>query len=215
MRRRSLSGILVSFLLLLVMACSSGTPALPQSTKPTSTIPSATPIATSTTTALLPVPATHPSPGRNFLLLQSATPIPAVCPVNPVYTGSLGKLGLDDVPWIRADLSSSQVTAFLFFVEPTYPHTHLYQPLHTGGGYSDGRSTKILWILDAPNPPGEVTITGVKVSSPSETFQQTFPVAGSASPGANYPSIVKVPTSGCWQIQFGRIASIIFWVTGN
>jgi hypothetical protein len=211
--RRSLPSIVVSFVLLLVMACSSGTPALPQSTKPTSTIPSVTPIATST--ALLPVPTTHLSPGGNFLSLQLATTIPAACPVNPVYAGSLGKPGLDDVPWIKADPSSSQVTAFLFFVKPTYTHTHIYQPLHTGGAYSDGRSTKILWILDAPNPPGEVTITGIKVSSPSETFQQTFPVAGSATPGANYPSIVNVPTPGCWQIQFGRIASIIFWVTGN
>ena len=111
---RRLSSILVSFLLLLVTACSSGTPALPQSTKPTSTIPSATPITTSTTITLLPVSATHPSPGRNFLLLQSATPIPAACPVNPVYAGPLGKPGLDDVPWIKADPSSSQVTAFLF-----------------------------------------------------------------------------------------------------
>ncbi len=84
-----------------------------------------------------------------------------------------------------------------------------------GNCFLDGRNTKILWILDAPHPPGEVTITGVKVSSPSETFQQTFPVAGSATPGANYPSIVNVPTPGCWQIQFGRIASVLFWVTGN
>src|SRR5258708_29309681 len=109
--RRSLSSILVSFLLLLVTACSSGTPALPQSTKPTSTIPSATPITTSTTITLSPVPATHPSPGRNFLLLQSATPIPAACPVNPVYARSLRQPGVDDPPWITTDPASTQVTA--------------------------------------------------------------------------------------------------------
>jgi hypothetical protein len=215
MRNRTFPSIMLGFLLLLVTACSSGTPALPQSTKPPAAIPQVTPTAPPTNAALLPVPTTHASPGGHFLQLQPDVPVPATCPVNPVYAGTLGKSGLEDVPWIRADPLSSQVTAFLFFVEPTYPHTHLYQPLHTGGGYSDGRSTKILWILDAPHPPGEVTITGVKVSSPSETFQQTFPVAGSATPGANYPSIVNVPTPGCWQIQFGRIASVLFWVTGN
>jgi hypothetical protein len=188
MRSRTSPSIMLGFLLLLVTACSSSTPALPQSTKPTAAIPQVTPTAPPTSAALLPVPTTHPSPGGHFLQLQPDVPVPATCPVNPVYAGSLGKSGLEDVPWSRADPLSSQVTAFLFFVEPTYPQTHLYQPLHTGGGYSDGRSTKILWILDAPHPPGEVTITGVKVSSPSETFQQTFPVAGSATPGANYPS---------------------------
>ncbi len=152
----------------------------------------------------------------HFLKLQPDVPVPATCPVNPVYAGSLGKSGLEDVPWIRADPLSSHVTAFLFFVEPTYQQTHTYQPLHTGGSYPDGsRNTKILWIVDASNAPDTATITGVKVSSPHETFQQTFSLAGSATPGANYPSIVNVPTPGCWQIQFNGAASMIFWVIGK
>ena len=162
------------------------------------------------------MPTTHPSPGGHFLQLQPDVPVPATCPVNPVYAGTLGKAGLEDVPWIRADPLSAQVTAFLFFVEPTYKRTHTYQPLHTGGSYADGgRNTKILWIVDASNSSTTATITGVKVSSPHETFQQTLTLAGSATPGANYPSIVNVPTPGCWQIQFNGAASIIFWVIGN
>ncbi len=216
MRNRTFPRIILGLLLLLVTACSSGTPALPQGTKPPATTPQVTPTATSTSAALLPVPTTHPSPGGNFLQLQPDVAVPATCPVNPVYAGSLGKSGLEDVPWIRADPLSSQVTAFLFFVEPTYKQTHTYHPLHTGGHYPDSnRNTKILWILDASNSPDTATITGVKVSSPRETFQQTLSLAGSATPGANYPSIVNVPTPGCWQIQFNRAASIIFWVIGN
>jgi hypothetical protein len=216
MRSRPFPRIRFGFLLLLVTACSSGTTALPQSTKPAATIPQVTPTALPTSATLLPVPTTHPSPGGNFLQLQPDMPVPATCPVNPVYAGSVGKSGLEDVPWIRADPLSSRVTAFLFFVEPTYKQTHAYQPMHTGGSYPDGsRNTKILWIVDASNPSDTATITGVKMSSPRETFQQTFSLAGSATPGANYPSIVNVPTPGCWQIQFNGVASIIFWVIGN
>ena len=215
MRNRIFPRIVLGFLLLLVTACSSTT-ALPRSTKPAATIPQVTPTALPTNAALLPVPTTHPSPGGHFLQLQPDVPIPATCPVNPVYAGSLGKTGLEDVPWIRADPLSSQVTAFLFFVEPTYKQTHTYQPMHTGGRYPDGsRSTKVLWILDALNFSDTATITGVKVSSPREVFQQTLSLAGSATPGANYPSIVDVPSPGCWQIQFNRAASIVFWVVGN
>jgi hypothetical protein len=216
MRSRTFPSIMLGVLLLLGTACGSSTPPLPQSTKPAVTVPRVTPTASPTSGALLPVPTIHPSPGGHFLQLQPDVPVPATCPVNPVYAGTLGKSGLEDVPWIRADQLSAQVTAFLFFVEPTYQHTHTYQPLHTGGSYPvGGRKTKILWIVDASNSSATATITGVKVSSPSETFQQTLTLAGSATPGANYPSIVNVPTPGCWQIQFNGTASLIFWVIGD
>jgi hypothetical protein len=216
MSGRTFPNIMLGALLLLVTACGGSTPALPQSTKPAVTIPQVTPTASPSSGALLPVPTTHASPGGHFLQLQPDVPVPATCPVNPVYAGSLGKSGLEDVPWIRTGPLSAHVTAFLFFVQPIYQHTHTYQPLHTGGRYPDGgRNTKILWIVDASNSPATATITGVKVSSPHQTFQQTLTLVGSATPGANYPSIVNVPTPGCWQIQFNGASSIIFWVIGT
>ncbi len=182
----SLRTSLLGFLLLALMACSSGNPILPQSTRPASTSSPRTPTVESTSIAL--------SPTGQVLLLKPAVPIPASCPVNPVYVGPLGKQGLTDVPWVKAEPLSSQVTAFLFFVEPTYQQTHTYQPLHIGGSYPHGRSTKILWVLTGSSPPGAVVITGVKVSSPHETIQQAFPMAGAPGPGWDYPSIVNIPT---------------------
>src|SRR5215470_206440 len=114
MSSRTFPRIMLGLLLLLVTACSSSTPALPQSTKPTVAIPQVTPTAPPTSAALLPVPTTHPSPGGHFLQLQPDVPVPATCPVNPVYAGTLGKSGLEDIPWSRADPLSSQVTAVLF-----------------------------------------------------------------------------------------------------
>jgi hypothetical protein len=209
--RRSLFG----FLLFALMACSGGSPALPQSTRPATTSPPRTPSVASTSIALLPIVTTHPTPTGHVLLLEPTVAIPATCPVTPVYAGPLGIEGLTDVPWAKADPLSSQVTAFLFFVESTYQHTHTYQPLHTGGSYPDGRSTKILWVLTVSPPPESVVMTGVKVSSPHESFQQTFPMAGAPGPGWDYPSIVDIPTPGCWQLQVNGTASLIFWVTGN
>src|SRR5690348_17130892 len=181
MRSRAFPSFMLGVLLLLGTACGGRAPALPQGTKPSVTTSQGAPTASSSRGALLPVPTTHPSPGAHFLQLQPDVPVPATCPVNPVYIGSLGKSGSEDVPWIRADPLSAQVTAFLFFVEPTYQHTHTYLPLHTGGSYpEDGRSTKILWIVDTSNSSATATITGVKVSSPHETFQETLMLAGSA-----------------------------------
>jgi hypothetical protein len=77
MRSRTFPSIMLGFLLLLVTACSSGTPTLPQSTKPPATISQVTPTLAPTSAALLPVPTTHPSPGGHFLQLQPDVPVPA------------------------------------------------------------------------------------------------------------------------------------------
>src|SRR5690348_16764992 len=211
MRSRAFPSFMLGVLLLLGTACGGRAPALPQGTKPSVTTSQGAPTASSSRGALLPVPTTHPSPGAHFLQLQPDVPVPATCPVNPVYIGSLGKSGSEDVPWIRADPLSAQVTAFLFFVEPTYQHT-----LPTSPSIPEEVILKTAGVIvDTSNSSATATITGVKVSSPHETFQETLTLAGSATPGANYPSIVNVPTPGCWQIQFNGAASMIFWVIGE
>jgi hypothetical protein len=136
--------------------------------------------------------------------------------MTPVYAGAEDLPGLGAVPWARADPLSAQITAFLYFIPITYQQTHTYVPLHTGGSSPDGRSTKILWWLGSPAPASErVVITGVTVSSPQETFQQTFPLGAGPGPGWGAPSIVDVPTPGCWQLQVDGVAAITVWVIGN
>jgi hypothetical protein len=122
------------------------------------------------------------------------------------------------VPWARADPLPAQITAFLFFIPITYQQTHTYEPLHTGGSSPDGRSMKILWVLGGPGQTSEhLVLTGVKVSAPQETFQQTFPLGGGPAPGsgAGAPSIVIVPTAGCWQLQVNGVAALTVWVIGD
>jgi len=214
MWRRWLPRSLFGFLLLALIACSPDTPAPSQSTRQASL--SRTPSAHATSVTLLPLATTHPTPTGHPLLLKPAVPVPQSCPITPVYAGAEDLQGLTDVPWEKADPLSSQVMAFLFFVPLTYRQTHTYEPLHTGGSYPDGRSTKILWVLGSSAQASEsLVLTGVKVSSPHETFQQTFPLGAGPGPGSGAPSIVRVPTPGCWQLQVNGVASFIFWVIGN
>jgi hypothetical protein len=149
-------------------------------------------------------------------LLKLAGTIPASCPITPVFTGSLGRPNLDVLPWMKAEPASSRIVAYLFYAGPVSSDTQTYRPLHTGGGYPDGSTTKILWSINNPNASVALEITGKKLSAGHETFQQTFPMA--SSPRGDYPSIVNVPTPGCWQVQIksGTVAATVtFWVVGN
>jgi hypothetical protein len=153
----------------------------------------------------------------HMALLKLAGTVPASCPITPVFTGpSGGSPNLDFLPWMKAEPTSSGIVAYLFFVLPGFATTHTYRPLHTGGGYPDGSTTKILWSINNPNASVALEITGKKLSAGHETFQQTFPMA--SSPRGDYPSIVNVPTPGCWQLQIksGTVAATVtFWVVGN
>jgi hypothetical protein len=149
-------------------------------------------------------------------LLKLAGTVPASCPITPVFTGSLGRPDLDVLPWMKAEPASSRIVAYLFYAGPVSSDTQTYGPLHTGGGYPDGRTTKILWSINNPNRSTALEITGKKLSAGHETFQQMFPMA--AFPGGDYPSIVNVPAPGCWQLQIksGTVAATVtFWVVGN
>jgi hypothetical protein len=163
----------------------------------------------------------HPSPttapAQPITLLKPEVTVPRTCPITPVFTGaSGGSPNLDFLPWMKAEPTSSGIVAYLFFVRPGFATTHTYGPLHTGGSYPDGRATKILWSINNPNRSTALEITGKKLSAGHETFQQMFPMA--SSPGGDYPSIVNVPTPGCWQVQIksGTVAATVtFWVVGN
>lgn len=155
-------------------------------------------------------------PAQDMTLLKPAVAVPRECPITPVFTGSSGKPDLDFLPWMKAEPTSSGIVAHLFFVSPEFATTHTYGPLHTGGGYPDGRSTKILWSIANPNTSAALEITGKKLSAVDEIFQQTFPMA--SSPQGDYPSIVNVPTAGCWQLQLTSgtdTATVTFWVVGD
>ena len=191
--RKSLFAIsLLGLAVLMISGCTSQAPSTGQSTVHTS-------------------PATVPA--QHITLLKPEVAVPGTCQITPVFTGpSPGSADLDFLPWMKAEPTSSGIIAYLFFVRPEFARTHTYGPLHTGGGYPDGRSTKILWYTVNPHSANDLELTGMKLSTDHATFRQNIPMA---SPVGDYPSIVNIPTPGCWQMQLqsGTVtATVTFWV---
>ena len=142
------------------------------------------------------------------------TPAPATCQTTPVYQGGTDHSGFTDIPWVRSEPPSSGIKGYLFFADSGASSN--YRFLHTGGGYPDGDTTKVLWEITNPQASDTIEIVGKKLSGGDEVFRQSFQEA--ASPAGDYPSSVNVPTAGCWllDLKSGTItASVVFWVVGN
>jgi len=145
---------------------------------------------------------------------EPVTPAPATCQTTPIYRGGTNQSGLADIPWVQAKPSSSGIKGYLFFAGTGASSN--YRFLHTGSRYPDGSTTKVLWEITNPQASDTIEVVGRKLSGGSEVFRQSFP--GAASPAGDYPSIVNVPTAGCWRLDLksGTVtASVVFWVVGN
>jgi hypothetical protein len=66
----------------------------------------------------------------------------------------------------------------------------------TGGGSRKGGATKILWHVTGGA--SVVSITGRRLDGTGR-FHQSFPATPTGG-GTYFPSIVTVPTPGCWRI---------------
>ncbi len=149
------------------------------------------------------------STSQAVILVKPAGSIPITCTPTPVYFGRNDD-GLA-IPWIAAIPSRSGIIGHLFFTQVTPANKpKYYEPMHTNGKMPDGATTKILWKIQNAGTVGGLTVKGKNLSLPDSTFQQTFPVTG-----RDIPSIVDVPTAGCWHfnLQNGSDQAIaIFWV---
>jgi len=79
--------------------------------------------------------------------------------------------------------------------------------LYAGGRTPDGGNTKVLWR--ATQPSGLLAVRGTQLGG-TGTFRQTFNEAG--SPSGYWPSIIVVPTPGCWLLTargIGETAGIV------
>ena len=77
--------------------------------------------------------------------------------------------------------------------------------IYTGGDVPGGGATKILWIV-RPLSSSQLLISGRQLDG-SGTFEHQFRSA-SATEGTVFPSIVNVPSAGCWllTVRNGRVA---------
>lgn len=66
----------------------------------------------------------------------------------------------------------------------------------------DGSSTKILWLISHDSVDASITIDGRNLTGPGRTHQVFHEASGTGGiTGTQYPSIVVVPTPGCWRFH--------------
>lgn len=108
-------------------------------------------------------------------------------------TSRLGRGPNPDDPgppnWVAATPASSGI--FASFSIPGVDGAAIY----AGGLWPNGANTKILWLVTNGHDP-QLRIRGVRLDG-LESFRQSAPAV---SPAGVYPSIVVVPTPGCWLI---------------
>ncbi len=157
---------------------------------------------------------TSATPGASPLTpvtqLKTEEALPSSCPTSLVYQGGQENIsGTATVPWVQAQPPTSGIRGYLFYAQSPTTKSGTYRFLHTGGGYPDGSTTKILWNVDHPQTSGPLQIDGTNLSHPGKTFHQTFEGSG------EIPSIVIVPSAGCWHLQImsgNTHGSLILWV---
>jgi hypothetical protein len=110
------------------------------------------------------------------------------------------------LPWIAAGRQGRKVIGHLFYYgQSLREQSGGRLMIYTGGELPGGGSTKVLWIV-RPVSSSQVVISGRQLDGPG-TFEQQFRSA-SATEGTVFPSIVNVPSAGCWlvTVRNGRVA---------
>lgn len=95
------------------------------------------------------------------------------------------------IPWVQT--KNRRIAGFLFFASSASGTDSL---LRTHGTMPDGRSTKILWYVKPRGGASTLTIRGRNLTR-GGALTQTVPRA--SSPPKTYPSIIDVPSAGCWR----------------
>jgi len=122
------------------------------------------------------------------------SPTPAVtgdagCGDTPIMTGGVPAWTKSANPpaFLRHVLSREQNLIGMLFADP------LRVPSPPGGP-----NNKILWIVREPRngQPLELTLTPTGAGAPVSVTE-----VADSSPGEIYPSIVDVPTPGCWSVR--------------
>lgn len=148
----------------------------------------------------------HPTPTPSPSIINSPVVVDG-CTSTPVQVAPAPWGPVPRIPWIQAGPGASGIIGHLFFYSPADPY------LHTGGKMPDGSTTKILWVASASLGMigNQLEVTGTRLPNKDETFRQVFPVAN----GNEFPSIVNVPSAGCWQLALitGSISgTVTLWV---
>ncbi|HVH52348.1 MAG TPA: hypothetical protein VM690_09400 [Gaiellaceae bacterium] len=117
----------------------------------------------------------------------------AACMATPVHGEPLAQTpnSLSALRWVQATPNRAGIVGLLF-ADTRTPTFSLW----TKGQGPNGPATKILWLVRNVHAGRVISLRGYEIGS-ATTFRQTFSTAGDKQ----YPSIVKLPYAGCWQLE--------------
>jgi hypothetical protein len=124
----------------------------------------------------------------------------AVCAATPVHAAPYPHVesGLSQLKWVQAGPKRGRITGFLFGYDPRLVDAHAPAfSLWTNGTAPEGWATKVLWRVPLGRGDRELVIRGRSLDD-GGTFEQRSVRAGG---GAGYPSIVTLPSAGCWRLE--------------
>ena len=140
----------------------------------------------------------------------SSRVVEAECIAAPVhYEPSLNR-GMPRTPWVSAGDVGRRIFGYLFYYADLPRTTRM--TIYPGGELPGGHaSTKILWFSQRVSA-SAMTITGKRLDRPGSFTQELSAARVGATPV--FPSIVNVPTAGCWRLTVsnGRHLSARFAV---
>lgn len=143
-----------------------------------------TPPQRASTSAVVPAPATFALPSGAQTAVGGCGSTPAVRGAVPqLIDAGAGYAAPRDLPMVVG--VSGRVAGFIFA-----------QPLRAGAPTKD--ANKVLWVVALARGGADLQITAHPVSSSTPIVTATSPA--DSGPGQIYPSILNVPTPGCWDV---------------
>lgn len=122
------------------------------------------------------------------------------CPSALVHYGAIrggaGQRLPTRLPWV-AGRSARIVGVLFYFGARPFRSAHLTRAVISTGGATLNSSTKILWWMRGVGLGHPLAITGHRLDGSGWFHQQASTALGTAT----HPSIVTVPTPGCWQFR--------------
>ncbi|HEX7473930.1 MAG TPA: hypothetical protein VF323_12675 [Candidatus Limnocylindrales bacterium] len=150
-------------------------------------------------------PPATPGPTLSSASAATASPLAAVATGSPVGggcgttqffsgQGPDSSLGLAGNPWARAQPDAAGFVAYTWTEPPA---------LIVASGPQDP-GTKVLWV-NTVAPRGHLAITAHPRDAATPAIVFDFPPA--SAPDGNYPSMIHLPTPGCWRLELTLGAS--------
>jgi len=124
--------------------------------------------------------------------VASAPAVPTSCTGSATRTGSVHG-------WVDVAGGHNNPTGVPFTVDQTQTVAGFVFGYPLRAGHPEDPANKILWVVRLPHGGSALTITGHPLGAATPLVKVVQPA--DSGPGEIYPSIVDMPTAGCWVLD--------------